>query len=163
MGNPKQTRKHQRARDSQPLSSLLFHPPSSIASHHGQLPAAPVRTSLPAASLLSSHQSGDHQNIPSLVLLIPPPACLHPPPSPPLPPLPAHLGPRANMAYTDDAVLAKLSALNESHDSIANAAQWIMFHRYVDPPTAACGFANRCAGKQEATGDERKKNHGWWL
>lgn len=33
------------------------------------------------------------------------------------------------MAYTDDAVLAKLSALNESHDSIATAAQWIMFHR----------------------------------
>ena len=33
------------------------------------------------------------------------------------------------MAYTDDAVLAKLSALNESHDSIATTAQWIMFHR----------------------------------
>ena len=37
------------------------------------------------------------------------------------------------MAYTDDAVLAKLSALNESHESIATAAQWIMFHRYVPP------------------------------
>lgn len=34
------------------------------------------------------------------------------------------------MAYNDDAVLARLSALNESHDSIATAAQWIMFHRY---------------------------------
>lgn len=34
------------------------------------------------------------------------------------------------MAYTDDSVLARLSALNESHDSIATAAQWIMFHRY---------------------------------
>ncbi|CEJ94596.1 hypothetical protein VHEMI10115 [[Torrubiella] hemipterigena] len=33
------------------------------------------------------------------------------------------------MAYTDDSVLARLSALNESHDSIATAAQWIMFHR----------------------------------
>ncbi len=33
------------------------------------------------------------------------------------------------MAYTDDAVLAKLSALNESHESIATTAQWIMFHR----------------------------------
>ncbi|EQB57571.1 hypothetical protein CGLO_02281 [Colletotrichum gloeosporioides Cg-14] len=33
------------------------------------------------------------------------------------------------MAYNDDAVLAKLSALNESHDSIATAAQWIMFHK----------------------------------
>ncbi|TPX15114.1 uncharacterized protein E0L32_004672 [Thyridium curvatum] len=36
------------------------------------------------------------------------------------------------MAYTDDAVLAKLSALNESHESIATAAQWIMFHRRMD-------------------------------
>ncbi|PHH79753.1 hypothetical protein CDD80_3873 [Ophiocordyceps camponoti-rufipedis] len=33
------------------------------------------------------------------------------------------------MAYNDDAVLARLSSLNESHDSIATAAQWIMFHR----------------------------------
>ncbi|TDZ21449.1 UPF0400 protein [Colletotrichum orbiculare MAFF 240422] len=33
------------------------------------------------------------------------------------------------MSYNDDAVLAKLSALNESHDSIATAAQWIMFHK----------------------------------
>ncbi|CAN8095787.1 unnamed protein product [Discula destructiva] len=33
------------------------------------------------------------------------------------------------MAYNDDAVLARLSALNESHDSIATCAQWIMFHR----------------------------------
>lgn len=35
------------------------------------------------------------------------------------------------MAYNDDAVLARLSSLNESHDSIATAAQWIMFHRSV--------------------------------
>lgn len=35
------------------------------------------------------------------------------------------------MAYNDDAVLARLSSLNESHDSIATAAQWIMFHRFV--------------------------------
>ncbi|KAH8888774.1 DUF618-domain-containing protein [Thozetella sp. PMI_491] len=33
------------------------------------------------------------------------------------------------MSYTDDAVMSRLSALNESHDSIATAAQWIMFHR----------------------------------
>ncbi|KAM7214927.1 regulation of nuclear pre-mRNA domain-containing protein 1A [Rhypophila decipiens] len=33
------------------------------------------------------------------------------------------------MAYTNDAVLSKLSALNESHESIASTAQWIMFHR----------------------------------
>ncbi|KAK3325300.1 RNA polymerase II-binding domain-containing protein [Apodospora peruviana] len=39
------------------------------------------------------------------------------------------------MAYTDDAVLSKLSALNESHDSIATTAQWIMFHRRHAPTT----------------------------
>ncbi|KAG5925417.1 hypothetical protein E4U42_004313 [Claviceps africana] len=33
------------------------------------------------------------------------------------------------MAYNDDSVLARLSSLNESHESIATAAQWIMFHR----------------------------------
>ena len=34
------------------------------------------------------------------------------------------------MAYTDDAVKAKLSALNESQESIVTVAQWVMFHRY---------------------------------
>ncbi|KAI1391311.1 DUF618 domain-containing protein [Hypoxylon trugodes] len=33
------------------------------------------------------------------------------------------------MAYNDDAVLAKLSALSEAADSIVTVAQWIMFHR----------------------------------
>ncbi|KKA27877.1 hypothetical protein TD95_004132 [Thielaviopsis punctulata] len=33
------------------------------------------------------------------------------------------------MAYNDDSVLAKLSAVNESHESIASSAQWIIFHR----------------------------------
>ncbi|KAK0727360.1 RNA polymerase II-binding domain-containing protein [Lasiosphaeria miniovina] len=33
------------------------------------------------------------------------------------------------MSYNDDAVLSKLSALNESQESIATTAQWIMFHR----------------------------------
>ncbi|KAK2740649.1 hypothetical protein FQN57_006018 [Myotisia sp. PD_48] len=33
------------------------------------------------------------------------------------------------MAYTDDAVKAKLSALNETQESIVTVAQWIMFHR----------------------------------
>ncbi|KAL9612804.1 MAG: hypothetical protein Q9167_002639 [Letrouitia subvulpina] len=33
------------------------------------------------------------------------------------------------MAYTDDAVKARLSALNESQDSIVGVAQWVMFHR----------------------------------
>ena len=35
------------------------------------------------------------------------------------------------MAYTDDAVKAKLSALNESQESIVTVAQWVMFHRYA--------------------------------
>lgn len=33
------------------------------------------------------------------------------------------------MAYNEDAVLSKLSALTETHESIATTAQWIMFHR----------------------------------
>ncbi|PSS28186.1 hypothetical protein M430DRAFT_15416 [Amorphotheca resinae ATCC 22711] len=33
------------------------------------------------------------------------------------------------MAYTDEAVLAKLSALNETQESIVTVAQWVMFHR----------------------------------
>ncbi|KAI0471910.1 RNA polymerase II-binding domain-containing protein [Xylariaceae sp. FL0804] len=33
------------------------------------------------------------------------------------------------MSYNDDAVLAKLSALAETQDSIVTVAQWIMFHR----------------------------------
>lgn len=37
------------------------------------------------------------------------------------------------MAYTDDAVKAKLSALNETQESIVTVAQWVMFHRYVLP------------------------------
>lgn len=37
----------------------------------------------------------------------------------------------ANMAYADDAVRAKLSALNETQDSIVSVAQWIIFHRFA--------------------------------
>ncbi|EGE86733.1 DUF618 domain-containing protein [Blastomyces gilchristii SLH14081] len=33
------------------------------------------------------------------------------------------------MSYTDDAVKAKLSALNETQESIVTVAQWVMFHR----------------------------------
>ncbi|KAI0377428.1 DUF618-domain-containing protein [Hypomontagnella monticulosa] len=33
------------------------------------------------------------------------------------------------MAYTDDAVLAKLSGLSEASDSVISVSQWIMFHR----------------------------------
>jgi hypothetical protein len=36
-----------------------------------------------------------------------------------------------NMSYTDDAVKAKLSALNETQEAIVTVAQWIMFHRYA--------------------------------
>lgn len=36
------------------------------------------------------------------------------------------------MAFTDDAVRAKLSALNESQESIVTVAQWVMFHRYTN-------------------------------
>jgi regulator of Ty1 transposition protein 103 len=35
------------------------------------------------------------------------------------------------MTYTDEGVRAKLSALNETQESIVTVAQWIMFHRYV--------------------------------
>jgi len=41
------------------------------------------------------------------------------------------------MAYTDDAVKAKLSALNETQESIVTVAQWVLFHRrYADRTTA---------------------------
>ncbi|RDW81014.1 uncharacterized protein DSM5745_04571 [Aspergillus mulundensis] len=43
------------------------------------------------------------------------------------------------MAYTDDSVKAKLSALNETQEGIVTVAQWVMFHRYdpvEDAPTA---------------------------
>lgn len=33
--------------------------------------------------------------------------------------------------YTDDAVKAKLSSLNDTHDSVVNVAQWLLFHRFV--------------------------------
>ncbi|KAI3297389.1 hypothetical protein DTO002I6_3141 [Penicillium roqueforti] len=33
------------------------------------------------------------------------------------------------MAFTDDAVKAKLSALNDTQESIVTVAQWVMFHR----------------------------------
>ncbi|KAI9716389.1 MAG: Regulation of nuclear pre-mRNA domain containing protein 1B [Chrysothrix sp. TS-e1954] len=37
------------------------------------------------------------------------------------------------MSYTDDAVRAKLSALNETQESIVSVAQWVLFHwRYAD-------------------------------
>lgn len=40
------------------------------------------------------------------------------------------------MAYTDDAVKAKLSALNETQESIVTVAQWVMFHRRYAERTA---------------------------
>ncbi|KAI9754863.1 MAG: hypothetical protein M4579_004520 [Chaenotheca gracillima] len=44
------------------------------------------------------------------------------------------------MSYTDDAVLAKLSALNESQESIVTVAQWIMFHKRHADNTARLWF-----------------------
>ena len=41
------------------------------------------------------------------------------------------------MAYSDDAVKAKLSSLNETQDSIVTVAQWIMFHRRHADRTAS--------------------------
>jgi len=35
------------------------------------------------------------------------------------------------MSYTEDAVKAKLSSLNDQQESIVSVAQWIMFHRYA--------------------------------
>ena len=48
------------------------------------------------------------------------------------------------MAFTDDGVKAKLSALNETQDSIVTVSQWIMFHRYFLPSTMAvlCRHSN---------------------
>ncbi|KAI5297404.1 hypothetical protein KEM56_004843, partial [Ascosphaera pollenicola] len=40
------------------------------------------------------------------------------------------------MSYTDEIVRAKLSALNETQESIVTAAQWIMFHRRHADDTA---------------------------
>jgi hypothetical protein len=37
------------------------------------------------------------------------------------------------MAYNDDSVRAKLSALNETQEGIVTVAQWVMFHRQVLP------------------------------
>ena len=34
------------------------------------------------------------------------------------------------MSYNDDAVLSKLSALNETQEAIVTVSQWVMFHRY---------------------------------
>ena len=45
------------------------------------------------------------------------------------------------MAYSDDAVQAKLNSLNESQDSIVANAQWIMFHRRHAARTAALWLA----------------------
>ncbi|KAI9846404.1 MAG: hypothetical protein M1837_003995 [Sclerophora amabilis] len=44
------------------------------------------------------------------------------------------------MAYTDDAVLAKMSALNETQESIVTVAQWVMFHKRHAEKTAGLWF-----------------------
>lgn len=40
------------------------------------------------------------------------------------------------MSYSDDAVLAKLSTLNETQEGIVTVAQWLMFHKLVDLKTS---------------------------
>ncbi|KAI9823031.1 MAG: hypothetical protein M1832_002685 [Thelocarpon impressellum] len=44
------------------------------------------------------------------------------------------------MAFTDDAVLAKLSALNETQESIVTVAQWVLFHKRHAERTAQLWF-----------------------
>jgi hypothetical protein len=39
----------------------------------------------------------------------------------------------AVMSFSDEALKAKLSTLNETQDSIVTVSQWIMFHRYECP------------------------------
>ncbi|WPH03162.1 upf0400 protein [Acrodontium crateriforme] len=55
------------------------------------------------------------------------------------------------MAYSDDAVQAKLNSLNESQDSIVANAQWIMFHRRHADRTAGIWLTRM----QEATMPKR--------
>lgn len=35
------------------------------------------------------------------------------------------------MAFSDEALRAKLATLNETQDSIVSVSQWITFHKYV--------------------------------
>jgi regulator of Ty1 transposition protein 103 len=58
------------------------------------------------------------------------------------------------MAYSDDAVRAKLAALNETQDSIVSNAQWIMFHRRFAAKTASV-WLNRL---QENTNASKRLN-----
>lgn len=45
------------------------------------------------------------------------------------------------MSYTDDAMRAKLSSLNEAQDTIVTVAQWILFHKRMAPRTAEIWLA----------------------
>ncbi|KAI9672776.1 MAG: hypothetical protein M1831_000211 [Alyxoria varia] len=44
------------------------------------------------------------------------------------------------MSFSEDSVKAKLSALNETQESIVTTGQWIMFHRRYAPQTAQVWF-----------------------
>ena len=55
------------------------------------------------------------------------------------------------MAYTDDAVKAKLSALNETQESIVTVAQWVMFHRYGNFPVANYSLPSRLTSYLQET------------
>lgn len=58
------------------------------------------------------------------------------------------------MSYSDDAVRAKLGALNESQESIVTVAQWIMFHRRHADRTASLWLERL----QEATQSAKRLN-----
>ena len=71
------------------------------------------------------------------------------------------------MAYTDDAVKAKLSALNETQDSIVTVAQWVMFHRCETPVLASVpdivdglGFSRRHAERTAQLWLQRLRDSG---
>lgn len=36
------------------------------------------------------------------------------------------------MSFSDDALMAKLSALNETQEGIVTVSQWVIFHKYVE-------------------------------
>ena len=45
------------------------------------------------------------------------------------------------MAFSDDALRAKLSTLNETQDSIVSVSQWITFHKYGSQSTLAISIS----------------------
>ena len=58
-------------------------------------------------------------------------------------------------SYSDETVLSKLSALNDTQDSIVAVAQWVMFHRYIThrQPARAVSFPAPRANTQQTAGE----------